>query len=85
MAFDVLVLDGKDLRGLPLEERLAQLDRLPNLNKVAGIALLPSFDDGEALMLGYRRRCFQETGRALPLWPRPNLVEIQDADLAAGQ
>jgi len=26
MAFDILSLDGKDLRGLPLEERLAQLE-----------------------------------------------------------
>ena len=52
MAFDVLALDGKDLRGLPLEERLAQLDMLLNLNTVAGIAMVPSFDDGEALMLG---------------------------------
>ena len=30
MAFDVPALDGKDLRGLPLEERLAQLDMLLN-------------------------------------------------------
>ena len=54
MAFDVLALDGKDLRSLPLEERLAQLEMLLNLDKVkvAGIALVPSFDDGEALMLG---------------------------------
>ena len=52
MAFDVLALDGKDLRSLPLEERLAQLEMLLNLDKVkvAGIALVPSFDDGEALM-----------------------------------
>ena len=52
MVFDLLALDGKDLRSLPLEERLAQLDMLLNLNKVAGIAMVPSFDDGEALMLG---------------------------------
>ena len=50
MAFDVLALDGKDLRSLPLEERLAQLEMLLNLNKVAGIALVLSFDDGAALM-----------------------------------
>ena len=52
MAFDVLALDGKDLRGLPLEERLAQLEMFLNLNKVAGVAVVPSFDDGQALLLG---------------------------------
>ena len=46
----MLVLDGQDLRSIPLEERLAQLDMLLSLNGVAGIALVPSFDDGEALM-----------------------------------
>jgi bifunctional non-homologous end joining protein LigD len=51
MAFDILSLDGKDLRGLPLEERLAQLEMLLSLSKVQGIALVPSFDDGEKLML----------------------------------
>ena len=48
MAFDVLALDGKDLRGLPLQERLAQLEML--LGHGAGIAMVPSFDDGQALM-----------------------------------
>jgi bifunctional non-homologous end joining protein LigD len=28
MAFDILLLDGKDLRSLPLQERLAQLEML---------------------------------------------------------
>lgn len=51
MAFDILSLDGKDLRGLPLEERLAQLEMLLGLSKVQGIALVPSFDNGEKLML----------------------------------
>jgi bifunctional non-homologous end joining protein LigD len=50
MAFDILQLDGKDLRGLPLEERLAQLEMLLNLSKVLGIVLVPWFRDGEALM-----------------------------------
>ena len=51
MAFDILSLDGKDLRGLPLQERLAQLEVLFSLSKVQGLALVPSFDDGQALML----------------------------------
>lgn len=50
MAFDILTLDGKDLRGLPLQERLAQLEMLLKLGKVDGVAFVPAFDDGEALM-----------------------------------
>ena len=50
MAFDVLSLDGKDLRSLPLQERLAQLEMLfLSAGKLAGI-VVPSFDDGQALM-----------------------------------
>lgn len=51
MAFDILQLDGEDLRGRPLEERLAQLEMLLGLSKVSGVGLVPSFDDGEKLML----------------------------------
>ena len=51
MAFDILRLDGKDLRDLPLEERLAQLEMLLSLSKVQGVGLVPSFSDGDALML----------------------------------
>lgn len=50
MAFDILQLDRKYLRGLPLEERLAQLEMLLSLSKVPGVALVPAFHDGEALM-----------------------------------
>ncbi len=51
MAFDILSLDGKDLRPLPLQERLAQLEMLLlSADKLAGIGLVPSFDDGQALM-----------------------------------
>jgi two-component sensor histidine kinase len=39
MALDILRLDGKDLRNLPLEERLAQLEMLLGLSKVQGVAL----------------------------------------------
>ena len=51
MAFDILSLGGKGLRGLPLQERLAQLQVLFSLSKVQGLALVPSLDDGQALML----------------------------------
>ena len=50
MAFDILALDEKDLRGLSLQERLAQLEMLLKLGKVDGVAYVPAFDDGEALM-----------------------------------
>jgi bifunctional non-homologous end joining protein LigD len=51
MVFDILSLDEKDLRSLPLEERLAQLKMLLSLSKVRDVALVPSFADGGALML----------------------------------
>ena len=51
MAFDILSLDGKDVRSLPLQERLVQLEMLLlSVGKSAGICLVPSFDDGQALM-----------------------------------
>jgi bifunctional non-homologous end joining protein LigD len=51
MAFDILSLDGKDLRPLPLQERLAQLEMmLLSAGKLVGVGLVPSFDDGQALM-----------------------------------
>ena len=51
-AFDMLRLDSKGLRDLPLVERKAQLEMLLNLSKAAaGVHFVPAFDDGEALML----------------------------------
>ena len=50
MAFDILSLGGRDLRTIPLEERLAQLEMLLSLSKVQGVTLVPSFGDGQALM-----------------------------------
>ena len=44
MAFDILRLDGRDFRNLPLEQRLAQLKMLLSLSKVHGVALVPSFE-----------------------------------------
>jgi bifunctional non-homologous end joining protein LigD len=51
MAFDILSLDGNDLGSLALQEGLAQLEMLLlGVGKLAGISLVPSFDDGQALM-----------------------------------
>lgn len=50
-AFDLLRLDGKDLRDLPLVERKAQLEKLLKRSKATVVHFVPAFDDGEALML----------------------------------
>jgi bifunctional non-homologous end joining protein LigD len=92
MAFDILSLDGKDLRGIPLEERLAQLEMLLGLSKVPGIALVPSFDDGEKLMLAAMKHSLEgvvskafaaESGsdlhacsRPAPLWRLPVVFHL---------
>ena len=51
-AFDLLERDGKDLRELPLVDRKARLEKLLKGTGPAGVGLVASFDDGEALMLG---------------------------------
>jgi hypothetical protein len=51
MVFDILALDSKDHRSLPLQERLAQIEMLLlSVGKLAAIGLVPSFDDGQALV-----------------------------------
>jgi hypothetical protein len=50
MAFDTLSLDGKDLRSLPLQERLAQLESLLLRGQIVQHLPSPTFDDGQALM-----------------------------------
>jgi bifunctional non-homologous end joining protein LigD len=50
-AFDLLKLDGKDLRDLPLVERKARLEMLLKLSKSGSVHFVPSVDDGQALML----------------------------------
>jgi bifunctional non-homologous end joining protein LigD len=55
MAFDLLELDGRDLRPLPLEERRAELRRLVETTPVDGVAFVDATDeDGEAL---FRHAC----------------------------
>jgi bifunctional non-homologous end joining protein LigD len=48
-AFDLLYLDGQDLRPLPLTERRRQLERLLERAKVPRLHLVEAFDDGQAL------------------------------------
>ncbi|WP_273323712.1 non-homologous end-joining DNA ligase [Vallitalea guaymasensis] len=47
IAFDILFLDGKDLRSHPLEDRIEILHR--TLNKSGIITITDSFDDGKKL------------------------------------
>ncbi len=49
--FDILELDGEDLRLLPLTERSARLAKLMTRSKDPALGLVPSFDDGQALLL----------------------------------
>ena len=49
-AFDLLHLNGKDLRELPLLERARRLARLLDRSKVPVLHLAPSFPDGAALL-----------------------------------
>ncbi len=83
MAFDILSLEGKDLRSLPLQERVAQLEMLLlSAGKLASISLVPSFDDGQALM----DACMEHNLKASFLSDeRKALAEVEDADLATGQ
>ena len=49
-AFDLLHLDGQDLRPLPLTERRPRLERLLEGAKVPRLHLVEAFDDGQALL-----------------------------------
>src|SRR5262249_44505925 len=48
--FDLLHLDGEDLRSLPLLERRRLLERLLRRAKVPCLHLVEAFDDGQALL-----------------------------------
>jgi bifunctional non-homologous end joining protein LigD len=55
MAFDLLELDGRDLRPLPLDQRRAELRRLVDTVPVDGVAFVDETDeDGEML---FRHAC----------------------------
>ena len=49
--FDLLDLDGNDLRELPLIGRKAQLEKLMRKVKGTDIGVMPTFVDGEALLI----------------------------------
>ena len=49
-AFDILHLNGKDLRDLPLIERARRLAKLLSRSTVPVLHLVPSFPDGGALL-----------------------------------
>ena len=53
MAFDILELDGSDMRPLPLAARKIYLWKLLSRNKSSNLAAVPSFEDGEQLMLAH--------------------------------
>ncbi|WP_406855194.1 hypothetical protein ABEG18_22030 [Alsobacter sp. KACC 23698] len=90
MAFDLLELDGRDLRALPLEERRAELRRLVEAGPVDGVAFVDAMDDdGEALfrhacrlefegIISKRRDSPYRSGRS-PHWLKsrcPNYVRV---------
>jgi bifunctional non-homologous end joining protein LigD len=49
-AFDLLWLNGKDLRGLPLFERRWMLEKMLRVLEQPSVGFSESFDDGEALL-----------------------------------
>ena len=53
MALDILELDGSDTRPLPLAARKIYLWKLLSRNKSSNLAAVPSFEDGEQLMLAH--------------------------------
>lgn len=55
--FDILHLDGKDLRNYPLEERISLLNE--TINKSRNITITDSFDDGEQLLKLMKRKNFE--------------------------
>jgi bifunctional non-homologous end joining protein LigD len=51
VAFDIMELNGADLRPLPLIARKAHLQKLMAKNKDTDIAVVPSFEDGKRLIV----------------------------------
>jgi bifunctional non-homologous end joining protein LigD len=50
-AFDLLELNGKDMRSLPLIDRKARLEKLMRRSKHPALRMIPSFNNGEALLI----------------------------------
>ena len=59
MAFDILELDGSDMRPLPLAARKIYLWKLLSRNKSPDLAVVPSFEDGEELMVACMKFCLE--------------------------
>ena len=81
-AFDLLELDGKDLRELPLISRKAHLEKLVRRLKGTDIGVVPTFVDGEALMIACMDRGVEgivSKRRDAPYRPgsRPEWVKVK--------
>ena len=59
MAFDIMELDGSDMRPLPLAARKIYLWKLLSRNKSSNLAVVPSFEDGEELMLAVMKHSLE--------------------------
>jgi bifunctional non-homologous end joining protein LigD len=59
MALDILELDGSDTRPLPLAARKIYLWKLLSRNKSSNLATVPSFEDGEQLMLAVMKHSLE--------------------------
>jgi len=59
-AFDLLQLDGEDLRPLPLVERRRRLKRLLRRPKVPCLHLVEAFDDGQELLEAAERHGLED-------------------------
>ncbi len=59
MAFDILELNGSDLRPLPLAARKIYLWKLLSRNKSSNLAVVPSFEGGEELMLAVMKHSLE--------------------------
>ena len=79
MALDILELDGSDTRPLPLAARKIYLWKLLSRNKSSNLAAVPSFEDGEQLMLATfsGRRGVQAKERAYASGSRPERVKVK--------
>lgn len=56
MVFDVLRIDGRDLVGLPLDQRRALLAELAEGGSLGGWQVPPAYDDGEMLLHATREQ-----------------------------
>ena len=83
-AFDLLELDGKDLRDQPLISRKAHLEKLMRKTKSSHLGVVPTFVDGEALMIacmdkGLEGVVFKRRVHDAPYRPgsRPEWVKVK--------